>query len=263
MDALRLTFLGTATSVGVPMIGCSCRTCTSLDPRDQRTRSSVYFQSPETAWLVDSGPDFRNQCLREKIAQIDAVLITHAHMDHLLGFDDLRRFTIEEDAELPIYALPSTLAVIQSVFHYSFSPAKRYRGYLKARPEPITAPFSLGNTQVTPLPVKHGSMETLGYLFSRNGKKLCAYISDMKALLPGTLELMEGVDTLICDALRHTPHPTHMNFTEALELREKVRPRRTYFTHLQCEITHAIDEAGLPDSVHLAYDGLQLEWSNT
>lgn len=262
MDSFQLTFLGTATSVGIPMIGCQCRTCTSSDPRDQRTRSSIYLESPELSWIVDTGPDFRTQCLREKIARIDAVLFTHAHMDHLLGFDDLRRFTIEDEDELPVYGLESTLQVVQQVFHYSFPPSKRWRGYLKAKAVPITGPFHLGKTEVTPLPVKHGSIESIGYLFSRQGRKLCAYISDMKAPLPGTLELIQGVDILICDALRHSPHPTHMNFDEARQFRELVGPNRTIFTHIQCEITHALEQAKLPPDITLAYDGMKLQWDD-
>ena len=257
---LELTFLGTGTSVGVPMIGCDCETCRSTDPRDKRFRCSVYMRSPELAWVVDTGPDFRSQCLRENIRQVDAVLYTHPHMDHLTGFDELRRFTVGEDAVMPIYARPSCLAVLERMFSYAFNGENRYRGYLKPEPRPIDGPFKLGTTEITPLPVHHGKVETIGFLFSRHGRKLCAYICDCKEVTPEAVELLKGVDTLIIDALRFTPHFTHMGWQESLALHALVQARRTYFTHMQCEILHARDEATLPPEVRVAYDGLQLTW---
>jgi phosphoribosyl 1,2-cyclic phosphate phosphodiesterase len=257
---LHLTFLGTGTSVGIPMIGCDCATCTSTDPRDQRTRSSIYCQTPELKWVVDTGPDFRSQCLREKVRRVDAVLYTHPHMDHLTGFDELRRFTIEEDAMMPCYGRPSCLAVLERMFTYAFNGENRYRGYLKPDPRPVDGPFLLGHTEVTPLPVQHGKVETLGYLFSRAGQKLCAYISDVKVIPEETLQLMQGVDTLIIDALRFTPHYTHMGWEESLAVHETLKPRRSFFTHFQCEVMHARDEPRLPPGVRMAYDGLQIQW---
>ena len=258
--ALSLTFLGTGTSVGVPMIGCDCETCRSTDPRDKRLRSSIYLETEECAWVVDTGPDFRMQCLRENIRRLDAVLISHPHMDHLMGFDDVRRFTIPEEAVMPVHAMPSCLDALHRIFYFSFTRENRFRGYLKAEAHPIDGPFFLGDTLVTPLPVEHGKHETIGFLFSRHGRKLCAYMSDCKAVPTTTLELIQGVDTLVCDALRHTPHFTHMNFAEALALSEAVQPRQTWFTHLQCEILHAREEPKLPAAVRIAYDGLKLRW---
>jgi phosphoribosyl 1,2-cyclic phosphate phosphodiesterase len=260
MPEMTLTFLGTGTSVGVPMIGCDCETCRSTDPRDKRTRSSVYLETPECAWVVDTGPDFRMQCLRENIRRLDAVLISHPHMDHIVGFDDVRRFTIPEDAIMPVHATPSSLDALNRIFYFSFKRENRYRGYLKAEERPIDGPFMLGGTEVVPLPVEHGKHETIGFMFVRDGRKLCAYMSDCKVVPPATLELMDGVDTLICDALRHTPHYTHMSFAEALALREKVKPRETWFTHIMCEILHAREAAKLPEGVQIAYDGLKIRW---
>jgi phosphoribosyl 1,2-cyclic phosphate phosphodiesterase len=260
MSILDLTFLGTATSVGIPMIACDCETCRSTDPRDKRLRSSIHVSTPECAWVVDTGPDFRTQCLREDIRRLDAVLITHPHMDHLAGFDDLRRFTIPEEAAMPVHALPSTLEAVRRMFFFAFNPPKRWRGYLKVDERPISGPFRLGGTDVIPLPVKHGSAETIGYLFQRDGKKICAYFSDMKEAPPDTIAQLQGVDTLICDALRHTPHPTHMTFAEALAFSAQVKPRQTWFTHIQCEIMHAREEPKLPQGVNIAYDGLKLSW---
>ena len=260
MFSMQLTFLGTGTSVGIPVIGCDCAVCRSTDPRDKRLRSSVYIETPECRWVVDTGPDFRAQCLREGIRQLDAAIFTHPHMDHVTGFDELRRFTVEVDHFMPIYATPECLEVLERMFVYAFNGENRYRGYLKPFPKPIHGPFHLGETKVTPLPVQHGKVETIGYLFERDGKKLCAYIPDAKVLSEAAMEALHGVDTLIIDALRHTPHPTHMNFEEALAVQAAVRPRQTWFTHLQCEIMHAVEDPKLPPGVNLAYDGLRLTW---
>ncbi len=261
MSQLQLTFLGTGTSVGIPVIGCDCATCQSTDPHDKRLRCSVYVQTPEAAWVVDTGPDFRTQCLRENIRHLDAAIYTHPHMDHLTGFDELRRFTIGEHDTMPIHATPDCLAVIERMFIYAFNGENRYRGYLKPAPMPITGPFEIGGTHITPLPVQHGKVDTIGFLFTRGGKKLCAYIPDAKTVSDEAMRAMQGVDTLIIDALRHTPHPTHMNFAESLTLQQLLKPRQTWFTHLQCEIMHAIEDPKLPAGVHLAYDGLKLAWA--
>lgn len=261
MSSLSITFLGTGTSVGIPMIGCDCETCRSTDPRDKRLRSSIWVQTAEAAWVVDTPPDFRTQCLRENIRSLDAAIFTHPHMDHLCGFDDLRRYTLEADHEIPVYGLPSCLAVLKRMFEYAFNGDNRYRGYLKPFPKPIHGPFQIGETLITPLPVQHGKVEAIGFLFERGGRKLCAYIPDCKVLLPPALEALQGVDTLIIDALRHTPHLTHMSFEEALAVSRDLQPRQTWFTHFQCEIMHAREEPRLPQGVRLAYDGLRLEWT--
>lgn len=260
MSAFELTFLGTGTSVGVPMIGCDCETCRSTDPRDKRTRSSIYVNAPDFAFIVDTGPDFRMQCLRENIRRVDSVVFTHPHMDHVTGFDDVRRFTIGEDALMPVYGLPETLEALQRIFYFSFNSVNKWRGYLKADARVIEGPFMLGQTHVTPLPVKHAKVNTLGYLFTRGGKKICAYFSDIKEPMPDTVGQIRGVDTLIVDGLRHTPHPTHMNFAEALALSAEVKPRQTWLTHIACEIKHEREDEKLPKGVNIAYDGLRLHW---
>ena len=258
MNGLEITFLGTGTSVGIPMIGCDCETCRSTDPRDKRYRSSVHVKTPEVAFVVDTGPEFRLQCLRENIRHLDAVLISHPHMDHVTGFDDLRRFCIPEDAVIPVYARALCLSKLETMYDHAFNGENRYRGYLKPEPHVIMGPFWLGETEITPLLVMHGKVDTVGFLFSRGDRKICAYISDMKEAYPETIEALQGVETLIVDALRHTPHPTHMNFAEALEFRKLVGATQTWFTHIQCEILHAREEAKLPEDVRIAYDGLKL-----
>ena len=258
MSELEITFLGTGTSVGIPMIGCGCAVCRSDDPRDKRHRCSIYVRTPESAWVVDTGPDFRTQCLREDIVRLDAALFTHAHTDHIMGFDDLRRFTLPADATIPVYANAGCLAVLERVFEFAFNGENRYPSYLKPDPHRLDGPFQLGGTVVTPLPVQHGKVETNGFLFSRAGRKLAAYISDCKTPLPEAIDAMQGVDTLIIDALRYTPHPTHMSFSEATALAAQVRASRAFFTHFNCDVSHARAEQELPDHIRPAYDGLKI-----
>lgn len=260
MADFEIIFLGTGTSVGIPMIGCDCETCRSSDPRDKRSRCSIWCRTAEAAWVVDTGPDFRMQCLRENIRRLDAALYTHSHMDHVTGFDDLRRFTIPADAFMTVHAMPSTLAVLERMYVHAFNGENRYRGYLKPWPKPIRGPFHIGETLITPLPVQHGKVETVGYLLTRGGRKLCAYICDCKTVTAEAEAAMQGVDVLVLDALRHTEHPTHMNIAEALAFVEGLRPQRTFLTHLGCEVMHARDEPKLPPQVRLAFDGLRLEW---
>ena len=263
MPDFHVTFLGTGTSQGIPMIGCYCPVCTSPDPRDHRTRASLYVQTPETAFVVDTGPDFRTQCLRERVDRVDAVVYTHSHTDHIMGFDDLRRHCdlrrANQGAEgLPIFASPATMADLRRVFAFAFNGENRFPGYLHPLPHEVEKPFHLGDTEITPLPVPHGRMTVFGYLFSRGGRPLLAYLSDCKAVSGEIRERIAGVEALVLDALRHRPHPTHMSLTEALEVAAAVRPRATWLTHLCHDLGHAETEATLPPGVRLAHDGLRL-----
>ena len=259
MADLKITFLGTGTSQGVPMIGCDCPVCLSTDPRDKRMRSSIYVETPEANFVVDTGPEFRLQCLRERVHDLDAVVYTHAHTDHIMGFDDLRRFC-EDDRWLPIYAGPETMADIKRIFAFAFNGENLFPGYVKPEPKVIDPfeSFQIGATTLTPLPVTHGRTAVYGYLFEREGHALAAYLSDCKEVSDAVVERIRGVDVLIVDALRHRPHFTHMNITEALELVDRVRPGSTWFTHICHEVGHAEAEAALPPGVRVAYDGLKL-----
>jgi phosphoribosyl 1,2-cyclic phosphate phosphodiesterase len=257
MAGLTITFLGTGTSQGVPMIGCDCDVCGSSDPRDKRTRASIYIETPEAAWVIDTGPEFRMQCLREKVRRLDAVVYTHSHTDHMMGFDDLRAFC--RGGSMPVYASQETMEDLQRAFVFAFNGRNRFPGYLHPEPRLITGAFSIGNTRLTPLPVKHGRASVNGYLFTRDGEKLAAYLSDCKEVTEEALEQMTGVQTLIIDALRRQPHPTHMSVDEALALRDRVQPRKTWFTHLCHDLAHAKTEAALPSDVRIAYDGLKLQ----
>lgn len=260
LTGFRITFLGTGTSTGVPVIGCDCAVCQSADPRDKRLRCSLWMQTPEIQWVVDTGPDFRTQCLRAGVKHLDAALITHPHTDHIMGFDDLRRFTFEEHQVLPIYASIDTLVALRRVYEFAFNGQNRYVGYLKPKPVEVTGPFELGGTHITPLPVVHGRILTTGFLFQHREGARVAYLPDCKAIPESTLSLMEDIDVLIVDALRRKLHPTHFNVEEALAAAEAVRAGSTWFTHVAHDTGHVDMETGLPPGVQVAYDGLTLEF---
>ena len=240
------------------MIGCDCAVCRSDDPKNKRLRSSIYVQTPEAAWVVDTGPDFRSQCLRENIRHLDAALFTHKHTDHIMGFDDLRRFTLGAEASLPVYASPDCLAHLAKAFDFAFDGKHRYPGYFKPDPRPVDGPFCIGETTVTPLPVQHGKVETGGYLFERSGRRLLAYIPDAKVVPQSTREQIHGVEVLIIDALQPKPHPTHLSIGESTEIAAEVDAGETWFTHFSCRTDYREVEPGLPESVGLAWDGLRI-----
>jgi phosphoribosyl 1,2-cyclic phosphate phosphodiesterase len=239
------------------MIGCDCPTCTSPDPKDHRTRCSLFVESPEMRWVIDTGPDFRQQCLRERIHNLDAALFTHAHTDHIMGFDDLRPFSFGR-VRFPVYGSVRTLDALARAFSFAFSDAERFPGYLHPEPRPAEGPFWLGETEVTPLPLPHGSIESLGYLFRREGRPLVAYLTDCKSVPGPVREMVRGVEHLIVDALRHRPHPTHMTIPEAVEVVEAVQPRRAWLTHLCHDHRHVEIDSDLPSHIRVAYDGLRL-----
>lgn len=253
---LTVTFLGTGTSQGVPMIGCDCAVCRSSDPRDQRLRSSIYVETPESAWVVDTGTDFRTQALRENIRRVDAVVFTHSHTDHIMGFDDLRRFSYARGS-MPVYASAETMRDLERVFEFAFKAPNPFPGYLKPEPHIVTDAFELGSTTITPLPVPHGESLVNGYLFSRKGEKLVAYLSDCSGVPDGIVDLIANVKVLIIDALRDKPHPTHLSVAQALDVAGRVRSGETYFTHIAHELPQAA-ESRLPARAHIAYDGLKL-----
>ncbi len=239
------------------MIGCDCAVCHSDDPRDKRLRSSIYIETPECAWVVDTGTDFRTQALRENIRRLDAVVFTHSHTDHVMGFDDLRRFGAIK-GYMPVYASRETMSDLERVFEFAFKATNPFPGYLKPEPHVIDGPFFLGETELTPLPVPHGHTMVNGYLCTRGGKKLLAYLSDCSAVPEPIVEQIRGVKALVIDALRPKPHPTHLSVGQALEVADRVQPEMTYFTHIAHELSQAA-EADLPLRARIAYDGLKLE----
>lgn len=256
---LRVTFLGTGTSTGVPVIGCDCAVCRSTDPRNQRFRSSLWVQTERASVLVDAGPDLRMQALRAKIKNVDAVLYTHGHMDHVVGFDELRAYCWNRDTPLPMYANQGCMDQLRTMFAWAFADTNIYRGYIKPGPVVFDGSFLLEGIQVTPLPVLHGNVETHGFLFRKEGHRSLAYISDVKRVSREAMDAIHGCDVLVIDALHHRSHPTHMNVTEALEVIEQAQPQLAYFTHCSHEIDHAQLEKTLPASVRIAYDTLTID----
>lgn len=254
---LTVTFLGTGTSQGVPTIGCDCAVCHSSDPRDNRLRSSIYVQTPECSFVVDTGPDFRTQALRAKIRAVDAVVFTHSHTDHVMGFDDLRRFAAAR-GNMPVYASAETMRDLERVYQFAFNGLNRFPGYLQPEPHIVDGPFDLGETTLTPLRVPHGRSWVYGYLFTRRGKKLLAYLSDCSGVPDDVAQAIAGVDTLVIDALREKPHPTHLTVGGAIEAAARIQPARTFFTHMCHELPQSA-EADLPPQTYIAYDGLKLE----
>ena len=254
MARLRLTFLGTGTSMGVPTLGCPCAVCRSDDARDQRTRPSLLLQYDGRAVVIDTSPDFRQQALRAGLSRVDAVLYTHAHADHILGLDDLRPFNLRQ-GQIPLYANRATRETIQRVFSYVFDDGGTLNSTI---PEvgftDIDGPFDLFGLRFLPFPLEHGDMGVLGFRFGR-----AAYATDFSTIPPAVLAELQGLDVLILDALRDHPNPNHSTIEQSVALVRQLQPRRAYFTHIAHDLPHAQTNARLPAGVELAYDGLTLE----
>jgi phosphoribosyl 1,2-cyclic phosphate phosphodiesterase len=255
---MNIRFLGTGTSTGVPAIGCSCRTCASKDPKDRRTRSSLLVSADDgTNIVIDTGPDFREQCLRYSITHIDAVLYTHAHMDHIAGLDDLRRFNSLTQSPLRVYAVPEVLQKIEQVFDYAFSDT-----YTSANVPclvPVEIPFfeqhTINTISFTPLPIHHGDEESTCLLFER-----WAYCTDVSGIEPRTEKSLSGIPLLILGALRIQPHPKHFSFSQAAETVKRLHPGMTYLTHLGHDVPHAEQDSVIPyPDIRFASDGLELD----
>jgi len=260
--------LGSGTSHGVPMIGCDCSVCRSDDPRDTRTRPSILLErvpadAPSASrWagairsvLVDTSTDLRTQALAAGVRRVDAILYTHSHADHIFGLDEVRRFNLLQRESIPCYADRRTMTDLRRAFSYIFSPSGEDGGGIpQITPFIIGGPFSVGDLDVVPVPLWHGRRPILGFRFGG-----FAYLTDCSAIPDASWPLLEGVDVLILDALRHRPHPTHFSVSEALTVVSRLRPRATYFTHICHDLPHAATCAALPAGVELAYDGLILE----
>ncbi len=253
---MKITFLGTGTSHGVPMIGCDCATCRSSDPRDKRWRPSVLVETDGgESILIDAGPDLRAQALRFDIRRIDAILFTHGHADHVLGLDESRRDTAMQQRVMPCYGDSVTLDDIRGMFHYVFNPATPKGGGV---PEldllAVDGPFRVGTQDVIPVPIFHGARPILGLRLGR-----FAYLTDCSRIPDESWPLLRDLDVLVIGALRERPHPTHFSLAEAVDAAVRIGPRQAYFTHMCHDLAHAATNAKLPAGIELAYDGLVAE----
>ena len=255
---MRIVFLGTGTSYGIPVVGCGCPVCGSKDPRDSRYRASIYLESGPTAIAIDAGPEFRLQALRARITRLDALLLTHAHADHVNGLDDVRPLTFGR--ELPVYGNEATLAETRERFAYIFRPTQEGGGKPRIELREAGAePLRIGTLEIVPVPVLHGAIPILGW---RCGS--FAYVTDCSELPDSSLGALRGVETLVINGLRHEPHATHFSLDQAIAAARRIGARRTLLTHMNHESAHVELEAycakvGADVGAAPAFDGLELE----
>ncbi|MEO8470754.1 MAG: MBL fold metallo-hydrolase [Chryseolinea sp.] len=251
---MKITLLGTGTSQGVPVIGCTCEVCRSLDYRNKRLRASVMIQTDGQCFVVDTGPDFRQQMLLENVQHLDALIFTHAHRDHTGGLDDVRAFNFRQNMDMPVYATQPVLDQLKGDFAYAFV-KDSYPGLPKLELHQISnQPFVINGVRITPLPVMHLRLPVMGF---RIGD--FSYITDANLIFPETFESLKGTKVLVLNALQIEPHISHFNLSEALKMVEIIQPEKAYFTHISHKLgLHSVVERSLPKNVLLAYDGLEI-----
>ena len=253
-----VTFLGTGTSTGVPVVGCRCAVCTSSDPKNTRLRQSVKIEANGKHFLIDTTPDLRMQLLRDPIPRLDFLLFTHSHSDHMMGLDDIRPFNFRQREEVHAYASPHTAKAIRRAFNYIWADTQVGGGKPQLELHEVEGPFTHDGVDVVPIPVRHGEWTIFGY---RIGP--FAYITDTNGIPDASMEILRGVDTLALDGLRpEKQHPTHFTISEAVDVAKRIGARMTYLIHLAHEVDHAKVEATLPPEIRLAYDGLRLSFND-
>jgi phosphoribosyl 1,2-cyclic phosphate phosphodiesterase len=252
---MKVTFLGTGTSHGIPAVGCACAVCCSPDPRDRRTRCSVLVEWQGKSLLVDTAPELRLQAVRSHVRRVDAILFTHSHADHIFGLDDVRRFNEIQGGELPVFGRPDVLDDLRCAFSYVFRETQAGGGKPKLALTPVEGEgFEFAELRVEAIPIMHGRLPITAFRFGP-----FAYATDASSVPPESMERLRGLDTLALGALREEWHPTHFTIDQAIAVAAELAPRRTYFVHMAHTVPHRATEARLPPGVRLAYDGLVVE----
>jgi phosphoribosyl 1,2-cyclic phosphate phosphodiesterase len=253
-EPLTITVLGSGTSVGVPTVGCHCAVCSSSDPRDNRLRPSILIAWRDRRVLIDTTPDLRQQALRVGLERLDAVLFTHSHADHIMGLDDIRPFNFRQRGPIPIYGSEETLDAIRRSFPYIFDERPSESSIPRIELRTLNgAEFDVCGLLFRPVPLWHGRGKVYGFRFAK-----AAYLTDHSDIPEESMALLEGLDVLFLDALRHKPHPTHSTVERSLDWVKKLRPARAYFTHISHDLSHERTERQLPENVRLAHDGLEI-----
>jgi phosphoribosyl 1,2-cyclic phosphate phosphodiesterase len=257
---MRFTLLGSGTSTGIPSVGCNCETCTSSDLKDKRLRPSLLVEDiaegRHITVVIDTSSDFRQQMLTYNVSELNAVVFTHHHFDHIGGFDDIRPYNFQQNCSMPVYCMERTLHSLKQCYPYAFGEAEQEGGGLPSVNTHIidTAPFDVFGIRFVPIPMMHGVIRVNGYRIGN-----FAYCTDTNFIPDASLALLEGVEILILDALRYHPHPTHFTIEEAVEVAQKIGAKQTYFTHIAHQIKHSELDGKLPKGIQLGYDGLVVE----